>query len=280
MQVVKKKPKPKLSSLNLGVMNDLNLENYVVFHQLLKQQPDMFKLLLEYKNIMSQNELSNSDLERISELLEKGSNNKLFGQSISNVDELLQGLYELDGNRISLEDFVFDVRTTPKKEMTEKLFLQLAQRVRISDKNLSSYIKFKDSVPHDSTPNRELILSSQECCVYCICWKPGQRTSFHQHPNTFGAVFVKEGVLTITDHEIDSQKQIKTTKVDKYSKGKWLSSSRHQLHRLSNVQQSNLITLHFKYYVNDPTKREVHHPRCLVRDKNPDLYDNYSVEVK
>lgn len=248
-----------------------NAEDYNNFLTAIKENSGLRKLVREYSALMQQSELSDSDADRVSEIIVLAEYDNLLNQCISKVDESLEILDEVKPSKLSIIDFISKVKAIPKKDMTEELFFKLVQQIDIRLSSLRNYIEFKEE-----KYNRQVILSTPELCIYLMCWKPGQETSIHRHEYSFGNVLVCKGTLTSIECEETytfGKKSFKTVSRKHYYQDRWLRVSHNRLHQLSNCANNNLITLHFKYYVTNPLERNSETIYCTRRDSNPELYD-------
>ncbi len=254
-----------------------NAEDYNSFLTAIKENSGLNKLLQEYCSLMQQSELSDCDANRVLEIVKLAEYDDLLSQCVSKIDESLEIINEVNPKSLSITDFISKVKATPKQKMTEELFLNLVQQIKLSSDFLSSYIEFKQE-----KYNRQVILSTPELCIYVICWKPGHETMIHQHEYSFGNALVCQGILTSIEYEETytfGRKSLKTTSHRYYSQDQWLSVSLNKFHQLSNRAPHDLITLHFKYFVTDPLERQFKTPRCTKRDRNPELYDYKSFQT-
>ena len=245
-----------------------NAEDYNNFLTAIKENPGLRKLVREYSALMQQSELTDSDADRILEIIALAEYDNLLNQCISKVDESLEILDEVKPSKLSIIDFISKVKAIPKRNMTEELFFKLVQQIDIKLSCLSNHIEFKEK------HNRQVILSTPELCISLICWKAGQETSIHRHEYNFGNVLVCQGILTSTECEETytfGRKSFKTISYKHYHQGQWLSIGHNTLHQLGNYADNNLMTLHFKYFLTDPLDRNSNSTYCTKRDSNPRL---------
>lgn len=221
----------------------------------LVQNPGLLKLVREYCKLATKSRLSCADIERMAQISELAEYDEQLDHWVTNIDEHVEPMIvALLQERLSLEDFIYEVKNTPSQKMTFKRFKELAQKVDLSDRFVNNHIHFQ---------NREY--SRQTVChtsfgdIFIISWKPEQASSTHYHENDFSVIYVYKGTLT---HELyEKEKEVvfhegREGWRDKYilkdkqqaEENDWVCVSPKQSHRLVNKSEKNLVTVHFRLF--------------------------------
>jgi len=94
-------------------------------------------------------------------------------------------------HELTLEQFVIEMGRVPLHELTHECFLDLVDRMRLSDELIESRIRFLDD-----EYARNLVLRTAQFELLVLCWRPGQRSTIHDHAGSLNAIRVRSGELT------------------------------------------------------------------------------------
>ena len=228
-----------------------------------REEPELYKLVSNYAELAYKPVLSEIDLDRISEIYGLAEFDECLDDWIKKIDDGVDPFFLKirQHESISLLDFIAEVRSFHAREMTVDRFQFLAKRLKFTDNFLSSYTHFRYK-----EYSRQLICQTPHCAVFLICWKPGQYSQPHLHANDLTVIKVYRGVLTyslfdeVHDpylHQGLEGKQLRYSErgVREVPQGEWLSIENGKIHQLRNRTSSNLITIHYRYFMK-PVLRE------------------------
>lgn len=100
---------------------------------------------------------------------------------------------------------------------------------------------------------RNLIWADERLEVLAMCWEPGQRTSIHNHGESFGIIYVLEGCLfSEAFHRLDrgetpGKARVEATRFEIARPGQVLVSQTGDIHRIGNApgHADRSVSLHF-----------------------------------
>jgi len=92
---------------------------------------------------------------------------------------------------LTLDGFVVEMSRVPAQELTHGRFLDLVDRLRLSDELVESRTRFLDDAYA-----RNLVLRTPHFELLVLCWRPGQHSTIHDHAGALNAIRVRSGELT------------------------------------------------------------------------------------
>jgi cysteine dioxygenase len=105
---------------------------------------------------------------------------------------------------------------------------------------IKPYIHFTDN-----RYSRNLVKKTSLYEVLVLCWKPGQRSPIHDHGNSLCAVYTFTGNLSADNYRRTSSGHIRPDYSDDFAPGSVLSIQTSEIHQVSNLQNSGLVSIHF-----------------------------------
>jgi predicted metal-dependent enzyme (double-stranded beta helix superfamily) len=214
----------------------------------LEQSPGLRQLVKEYYCLTQEEYLSPDKAKRMSEIFNLAMYDRSLDECIDNIQEsieLIESIEQLESKKISIEEFITQIETTPARKMTIEKFQQISQSLELNPNFLSHYINFNNDSYH-----RKVIFSTHSICVFIICWQPGQKTTNHKHSNSFGLINVYQGTLThrLSREDNTCGRGFKLLEEKLFTENEWICVDSSQSHQLINQSMENLITLHFRYF--------------------------------
>ncbi len=94
-------------------------------------------------------------------------------------------------SELSLEQFVLEMGRVPVHDLEHARFLDVVERLRLSDELIESRIRFSDD-----EYARNLVLRTPQFELLVLCWQPGQHSTIHDHAGSLNAIRVRSGELT------------------------------------------------------------------------------------
>jgi cysteine dioxygenase len=92
---------------------------------------------------------------------------------------------------LTLDQFVVAMGRVPIRELSHQSFLDIVDRLRLSDDLIESRTRFMDD-----EYARNLVLRTPQFELLVLCWRPGQRSTIHDHAGSLNAIRVRSGELT------------------------------------------------------------------------------------
>jgi cysteine dioxygenase len=92
---------------------------------------------------------------------------------------------------LTLDGFVVEMSRVPAQGLTHGRFLDLVDRLRLSDELIESRTRFRDD-----EYARNLVLRTPQFELLVLCWHPGQHSTIHDHAGALNAIRVRSGELT------------------------------------------------------------------------------------
>ncbi len=93
--------------------------------------------------------------------------------------------------KLMLDQFCVEMCREPVSSLTHERFLDLADRLRLSDELIESRTRFLDD-----QYARNLVLRTPHFELLVLCWRPGQASTIHDHAGSLNAIRVHAGELT------------------------------------------------------------------------------------
>jgi predicted metal-dependent enzyme (double-stranded beta helix superfamily) len=147
-------------------------------------------------------------------------------------------------DRISLDDFVFEMMHTRVRDLSIGPLKELFARLDLKDVLVKECVHFcTDSYA------RNLVCRTPRFDMLVLCWKPGQVTTIHDHAGSLNVTRVFEGCLTSRTFEA----------YDRPAPGRVLVRKEHEemlrkddfscvdygvIHQLANTSDADLVTVH------------------------------------
>lgn len=239
--------------------------------------PGLLKLVYEYIELSTQATLSDTEVQRLTEISTLAEYDKELNNWLIKIDEnldLISTCQKIGKKPSSLENFILEVKSVSPQDMTTEKLLEIAQKVEISEQLLIQHIQFKDS-----GRSCQIICSTSFGSIFVAAWKPGQSCQAHSHDNGLGVIYVFKGELTYylcqeVRNACPSLKNLKTPAYRQIGGGKnikageWVTVEQHQMHELANQSQENLVTLHFRFFTSSLEGKE-----CDRLEENEQLQD-------
>ncbi|WP_404790323.1 hypothetical protein [Altericista sp. CCNU0014] len=230
----------------------------------LQEQPELYRLVIEYCELTYKSQLTEIDLERVNEIYELAEYDEVLDRWISKIDDSVDPIVFAirQQERISLLDFITEMRCIDSQYMTLEKFKSLAEKLELNNYFINKYVHFQD---RDYTC--QLVCQTSNCSITVISWKTNQRTQAHFNASDLSVIYVYQGTLTYTifdkvnepyiHHKGREGKQLKYLKREEnqFKENTWLSINSGETYQLSNLASEDLITLHFRYYTY-PTYQE------------------------
>jgi cysteine dioxygenase len=147
-------------------------------------------------------------------------------------------------DRISLDDFVFEMMRIPTKDLRLPQLEDLVTRLDVRDELISEHVHFAADCYA-----RNLLCRTPRFDMLVLCWRPGQVTTIHDHAGSLNVTRVFHGALTSRMFE----------KYDRPGPGRALVRLTHEeqledndrslvdfgeIHQLANTSSEDLITVH------------------------------------
>jgi cysteine dioxygenase len=92
---------------------------------------------------------------------------------------------------LTLDQFVLEMGRVPVRELTHERFVDLVDRLRVSDGLLDARTHFLDG-----DYARNLVLRTPHFELLVLCWLPGHSSTIHDHAGSLNAIRVRSGELT------------------------------------------------------------------------------------
>jgi cysteine dioxygenase len=147
--------------------------------------------------------------------------------------------------QLTLEQFVLEMGRAPVRDLTRERFVDLVDRLRVSDELLDGRAHFLDG-----DYARNLVLRTPHFELLVLCWRPGQASTIHDHAGSLNAIRVRSGELTsrvfrpITGAE-PGVGPVELASEDRVGPGEALIGvDRGGIHQLRNASDEPLVTVH------------------------------------
>src|SRR5687767_6348254 len=93
--------------------------------------------------------------------------------------------------RLSLEEFICEMQQVPCRELKLPALKDLFGRLDLSDELITGNIHFAEQ-----SYARNLVCRTPRFDMLVLCWKPGHKTTIHDHAGSLNVTRVFEGSLT------------------------------------------------------------------------------------
>jgi predicted metal-dependent enzyme (double-stranded beta helix superfamily) len=146
--------------------------------------------------------------------------------------------------RISLDDFVFEMMRVPTKELRLPQLQDLMVRLDLRDDLIEEHIHFSKECYA-----RNLLCRTPRFDMLVLCWKPDQVTTIHDHAGSLNVTRVYRGTLTsrtFDKHDRPSPGRIIVRMSDEelLEAGALSTVDFGGIHQLANTSRGDLITVH------------------------------------
>ncbi len=146
---------------------------------------------------------------------------------------------------LTLDRFVLEMSRVPVSGLSHGRFLELVDRLVVSDELLESRTRFLD---HDYA--RNLVLRTPHFELLVLCWRPGQASTVHDHAGSLNAIRVRAGELTsrvfrpVAD-AAPGAGPVELASEDRVKPGRALVAvDRGGIHQLADTSDQPLVTVH------------------------------------
>lgn len=147
-------------------------------------------------------------------------------------------------NRISLDDFVFEMMHCQTKDLKLPALQELFSRLDLKDLLVNEHIHFcNDSYA------RNLICRTPRFDMLVLCWKPGHATTIHDHAGSLNVTRVFSGKLTARHYEAYERPKpghilVKQIHEEQAGKNDFSTCDYAGIHQLANASDGDLVTVH------------------------------------
>lgn len=222
----------------------------------LRNNPELAKLVREYCELAMKPKLSEEDMDRISTLYKLAEIDEALDHWIAEIDSRvdLTLLILRDRDKLTLEDFIREIKEIPPNEMTIERFASLAEKVELRDDLIRQHSRFQE---HEYS--RQTICQTSFGAIFVISWRPGQHGCTHRHGSDLSVIYPYQGEITQELyrqepewHDVNGEKVYRIKYVFEtkrsYAKNNVVYVDNYQSHRLINASLSDTITVHFRYF--------------------------------
>lgn len=179
----------------------------------------------------------------------------------------------LQSESLSLCQFLCQVAKLGDQDFEFDPFRKLVQRLDIEDQLIQEHTFFTEE-----SYARNLIFLTPRFEMVCMCWKPGQLSTIHDHLDSFALTKVIRGTLlnelyhrTDGGSNDDGHAVVEQVRQDLIPAGDWLTLGLGAIHRMGNAGDAaeDLVTLHFyarplrEIHVFDAEKQQVERVRLV-----------------
>jgi cysteine dioxygenase len=146
---------------------------------------------------------------------------------------------------LTLDQFVLEMGRAPVSDLTHERFVELVDRLRISDELLDQRTNFLDT-----DYARNLVLRTPHLELLVLCWRPGQASTIHDHAGSLNAIRVRNGELTSRVFRraagaAPDAGPVELASEDRIRPGEALVGvDRGGIHQLGNTTDEALVTIH------------------------------------
>src|SRR5688572_1873894 len=144
------------------------------------------------------------------------------------------------------------------KEMRLSDLRRFISKLKPERAEIEPYIQFAER--HYA---RNLVYRTRDFECLVLCWRPGQRSPLHDHATSICTVYPVEGVLSADNYRRMASGHIRADYSEDFEPGSVLSIQTTEIHQVSNLQSSDLVSIHFylgplenslQYSVMQPTR--------------------------
>jgi cysteine dioxygenase len=146
---------------------------------------------------------------------------------------------------LTLDQFVLEMGRTPVSDLMHDRFVDLVDRLRLSDELLDERTHFLDG-----DYARNLVLRTPHFELLVLCWRPGQMSTIHDHAGSLNAIRVRSGELTSrvfrpVTSATPGAGPVELASEDRVRPGESLIGvDRGGIHQLGNTTDEPLVTVH------------------------------------
>lgn len=146
---------------------------------------------------------------------------------------------------LTLERFVVEMSRLPVRDLTHERFIDICNRLRLSDDIVESRARFLD---HEYA--RNLVLRTPHFELLVLCWLPGHHSTIHDHAGSLNAIRVRSGELTSRLFRRAAGAEpgggpVELVSEDRVGPGQpLLGVDRGGVHQLANTSDQPLLTVH------------------------------------
>lgn len=147
-------------------------------------------------------------------------------------------------DRISLDDFVFEMMHCQIKDLKLPALKDLFGRLDLKEMLVNEHVHFCcDSY------SRNLVCRTPRFDMLILCWKPGHATTIHDHAGSLNVTRVFSGNLTsrvFEPYDRPGPGRVLVRQLDEETLGKGAFSCVDYpgIHQLANTSQDDLVTVH------------------------------------
>jgi predicted metal-dependent enzyme (double-stranded beta helix superfamily) len=138
-----------------------------------------------------------------------------------------------------LEDFLVAARHGGDGGLTYPEIVERVERLELPDGLVESHIRFDEG-----TYARNLVLRTQTFELLVLCWRPGQRSTIHDHGGSVGVVRVYRGDLTSRLFSVAEGAPATPISEDLAWPGAHAAVDRADVHQLANQSDRDVVTVH------------------------------------
>ena len=148
-------------------------------------------------------------------------------------------------HELTLDRFVLEMGRRPVRDLTHGHFVDLVERLAISDELLDGRTHFLDG-----DYARNLVLRTPDFELLVLCWKRGQQSTIHDHAGSLNAIRVRSGELTSRVFRpivgaAQGEGPVELASEDRVRPGEALVGvDRGGIHQLGNRSDEPLVTVH------------------------------------
>jgi cysteine dioxygenase len=146
---------------------------------------------------------------------------------------------------LTLDQFVLEMGRAPVNELMHERFVELVDRLRLSDELLDDRTHFLEA-----DYARNLVVRTPHFELLVLCWRPGQASTIHDHAGSLNAIRVRSGELTSRVFRPAAGMEpgagpVELASEDRVRPGEALIGvDRGGIHQLGNTTDEPLVTVH------------------------------------
>ena len=132
----------------------------------------------------------------------------------------------------------------PGPRLSHRRFLDIVERLRLADDLIETRTRFLDD-----EYARNLVLRTPHFELLVLCWRPGQRSTIHDHAGSLNAIRVRSGELTSRVFRPVAGVESGAGPVERCRRSAWarqplLGVDRGGIHQLADTADAPLVTIH------------------------------------
>lgn len=146
---------------------------------------------------------------------------------------------------LTLDRFVAEMSRIPVRELSHERFLDIVDRLRLSDDLVEMRSRFLDE-----EYARNLVVRTPHFELLVLCWRPGQHSTIHDHAGSLNAIRVHSGELTSrvfrpVDGAAPGAGPVELVSEERVGPGRPLVGvDRGGVHQLADTADEPLVTVH------------------------------------